>query len=67
MQRYWARQAALGAPEVLGQPAWPLFTSAGQRMLSLTEPRPAAATGFAAEHQCAFWNAVLPLTGLASS
>jgi para-nitrobenzyl esterase len=66
MQRYWARQAAFGAPEALGQPAWPLFTGAGQRMLSLTEPRPAVATGFAAEHQCAFWSAALPLAGLAS-
>jgi hypothetical protein len=34
-------------------------------MLSLTEPRPAVQTGFAAEHQCAFWSATLPLTGLA--
>jgi para-nitrobenzyl esterase len=67
MQRYWSRQAAFGTPQALGQPAWPLFTSAGQRMLSLTEPRPAVETGFAAEHQCAFWNVVLPLTGLASS
>jgi para-nitrobenzyl esterase len=66
LQRYWASQAEFGTPQTPGQPAWPLFTSAGQRMLSLTEPRPAVETSFAAEHQCAFWTATLPLTGLAT-
>jgi para-nitrobenzyl esterase len=64
MQRYWSTQAKFGHPETLGQPLWPLFTAGAQRMLSLDEPQPAVETTFAAEHQCAFWNATLPLTGL---
>jgi para-nitrobenzyl esterase len=64
LQRYWASQAIAGTPETFGQPLWPAFTSGGQRMLSLSEPRPAVETDFAAEHQCAFWTTTLPLTGL---
>jgi para-nitrobenzyl esterase len=55
LQRYWAHQAIFGNPETIGQPGWPLFSAGARRMLSLTEPRPAVETGFAAEHQCAFW------------
>ncbi len=66
MQRYWTTQAKFGNPETLGQPRWPLFTAGAERMLSLDEPQPAVETTFSAEHQCAFWNATLPLTGLST-
>jgi para-nitrobenzyl esterase len=67
MQRYWSTQATFGNPETRGQPRWPLFTARAQRMLSLDEPAPAVETDFSAEHQCAFWNATLPLDGLGGS
>jgi para-nitrobenzyl esterase len=67
MQRFWSTQARFGNPETRGQPRWPLFTAGAQRMLSLNEPRPSVETTFSAEHQCAFWNATLPLTGLSTN
>jgi para-nitrobenzyl esterase len=67
MQRYWASEAAFGSPQTPGQPRWPLLRAQAQRLLSLSEPQPAVETDFAAEHQCAFWNATLPLAGLRSN
>jgi para-nitrobenzyl esterase len=64
MQRYWAHQAAFGSPQAAGPPGWPLFSEPGHPVLSLDEPAPSAETGFSAEHQCAFWNATLPLAGI---
>jgi carboxylesterase type B len=58
MVRYWGAFTAHGAPEVPGQPLWPRY--AGGRLMSL---RPGGQTQlitggtYAAEHQCAFWNA----------
>lgn len=51
MQRYWTNFAAQGDPTVF----WPLFNRFGQRMQSLTEPRPVPEANFATEHHCAFW------------
>jgi para-nitrobenzyl esterase len=56
MQRYWTNFARSGSPSGPGEPAWPRF-GGGQRMVSLVPPKPQAETGFAAEHQCAFWAA----------
>jgi len=47
----WATMARAGSPA----PGWPRFSRAGQQALSLVPPRPQVETGFAAEHQCAFW------------
>jgi para-nitrobenzyl esterase len=55
MQGYWSSQAAHGRPATAGQPAWPAFSAAAPRMLSLDEPAPAAESNFAAVHNCAFW------------
>jgi para-nitrobenzyl esterase len=56
MQRYWTNFARSGSPSGPGEPAWPRF-GGGQRMASLVPPAPQIETGFAAEHQCAFWAA----------
>jgi len=56
MQRYWTNFARSGSPSGSGEPAWPRF-GGGQRMVSLVPPTPQVETGFAAEHQCAFWAA----------
>jgi para-nitrobenzyl esterase len=57
MQRYWTDFARSGSPSAPGVPPWPQFSSGGQRMISLVPPAPQVETGFAAEHQCAFWAA----------
>jgi para-nitrobenzyl esterase len=51
MKQDWATMARAGSPA----PGWPRFSRAGQQALSLVPPRPQVETGFAAEHQCAFW------------
>jgi para-nitrobenzyl esterase len=55
LKGYWTSQAKHGRPATAGQPAWPAFTAAAPRVLSLDEPAPAAETSFAAAHNCAFW------------
>jgi para-nitrobenzyl esterase len=55
MQRYWTTFARLGVTSSPGQPAWPRFQGGTERMISLIPPTPRVETGFAAEHQCAFW------------
>jgi len=55
MQRDWTTFARLGVTSSAGEPAWPQFLGGTQRMMSLTPPMPGVETGFAAEHQCAFW------------
>ena len=63
MQGYWTSQAKRGSPATIGQPAWPQFTTASQRVLSLDEPQPAVETSFAAEHQCGFWAGIAAQEG----
>jgi para-nitrobenzyl esterase len=55
MQRYWTALARVGVPSAPGEPAWPQFLGSTQRMISLTPPTPRPETGFASQHQCAFW------------
>jgi para-nitrobenzyl esterase len=55
MRGYWAGQARRGRPATAGQPAWPAFSAATPRMLSLDEPAPSVETSFAAVHNCALW------------
>jgi para-nitrobenzyl esterase len=57
MQGYWTDFAKFGLPEAVGQPLWPPFAGPAEPVLDLDTPRPAVETGFAAEHQCAFWAA----------
>jgi para-nitrobenzyl esterase len=55
MQRYWTNFARQGFTSSRGEPPWPQFNSASQRMISLIPPTPQVETDFAAGHQCAFW------------
>jgi para-nitrobenzyl esterase len=55
MQRYWTNFARSGSPSGSSAP-WPRF-GGSQQMISLVPPTPQVETGFAAEHQCAFWAA----------
>jgi para-nitrobenzyl esterase len=58
MVRWWGAFTRLGVPAAPGQPAWPSYASG--RLMSLRpgdRSRMIPAGTFAAEHQCAFWNA----------
>jgi para-nitrobenzyl esterase len=57
MRRYWTGFAARGFPATRGVPFWPSFNGTGL-IQSLVPPRPRPETGFAADHQCAFWSAI---------
>ncbi|HEU5416527.1 MAG TPA: carboxylesterase family protein [Streptosporangiaceae bacterium] len=58
MVEWWGAFTRLGVPTAAGQPAWPSYASG--RLMSLRpgdRSRTIPASTFAAEHQCAFWNA----------
>ena len=55
---WWGAFARYHAPVAPGQPAWPPYTS--KRLMSLRpggQSQAISAGTYAAEHQCAFWNA----------
>jgi len=54
MVKYWAEFARTGNPNSSEAPPWPPYGSSDQ-FQSLHLPTPAASTGFAADHTCAFW------------
>jgi para-nitrobenzyl esterase len=54
MVGYWAEFARTGSPNSSEAPAWPPYGSSDQ-FQSLHPPTPAASTGFALDHKCAFW------------
>jgi para-nitrobenzyl esterase len=58
MKGYWTDFAKRGFPSSPGTPFWPLFSTRTQTIQSLVPPVPRAGTGFAAEHDCAFWTAL---------
>jgi para-nitrobenzyl esterase len=58
MKGYWTDFAKRGFPSSPGTPFWPLFSTRTQTIQSLVPPVPRAETGFAAEHDCAFWTAL---------
>jgi para-nitrobenzyl esterase len=53
---YWARFAASGDPNGGAAPSWPAFTPAQHQIQELTPAGTKPQTGFAAEHQCTFWD-----------
>jgi para-nitrobenzyl esterase len=53
MVAYWTQFARAGSPNSRRTPDWPRFD--GQRFQALTPPTPDTASGFEAEHRCAFW------------
>ncbi|HSR25314.1 MAG TPA: carboxylesterase family protein [Candidatus Eisenbacteria bacterium] len=55
MVRYWTQFARTGSPNSPLEPFWPRADSS-LRFQALAPPAPAPATGFASEHQCAFWS-----------
>ena len=55
MVGYWTQFAKRANPNLEDTPNWPRFDTTGERFQSLVPPTPMTATGFAAEHQCAFW------------
>jgi para-nitrobenzyl esterase len=63
MDRYWAAFARSGNPNVSGQHAWPQVATDTHPVLDL---RPTgdtvSTTEFAAEHQCAFWASIEPIS-----
>jgi para-nitrobenzyl esterase len=54
MVRYWAEFARTGNPNSSETPPWPKYDSSDQ-FQSLHPSTPAASTGFAVDHKCAFW------------
>jgi para-nitrobenzyl esterase len=55
MIRYWSRFAAGGDPNGPRTPAWPRYTTRSDRIQSLAPTAIRPVTGFAADHNCAFW------------
>jgi para-nitrobenzyl esterase len=55
MIAYWSRFVTTGAPDVVGQPAWPALDPQHPRRLSLQTGESVLADDFAARHKCDFW------------
>jgi para-nitrobenzyl esterase len=55
---YWTHFAATGNPNFQGAPHWPRFSGNRSDILSLVPKASQVTTGFAADHQCAFWAGV---------
>jgi para-nitrobenzyl esterase len=53
---YWARFAATGDPNGGGAPYWPAFIPEQHQVQELTPTGTTPQAGFAAEHQCTFWD-----------
>jgi carboxylesterase type B len=59
MVAYWGAFTSSGAPAAAGQPGWPAYSGASQRLMSLRPghaSRVIPGSEFAAEHHCSFWN-----------
>jgi para-nitrobenzyl esterase len=55
---YWTTFARTGQPSSSHTPLWSPFQTAGDTLQSLVPPTPQPETGFAADHRCAFWDAL---------
>jgi para-nitrobenzyl esterase len=58
MVGYWTQFAGTGDPNSPSTPEWPAYTAATDTYQSLVPPTPHPTNGFAADHKCAFWDAV---------
>lgn len=60
MIRYWTTFARTGNPNAFGAPFWPAWTPSSQSILKLTSAgsTPFAASSFANDHHCDFWNGI---------
>lgn len=56
MVGYWTQFGRAGDPNGGGLPQWPAFASASEQFMSLEPPTPVVKSGFAADHNCAFWD-----------
>ena len=59
MIAYWGAFVRTGVPSAPNSPAWPRYSPAAAKLLSLrpgNATRVIAGPEFAAEHQCSFWN-----------
>ena len=52
---YWSRFVATGAPDVPGQPHWPLLNPEEPQQLSLQTGESVVTADFAQRHKCGFW------------
>ena len=59
MQHYWTNFAKFGTPNGSGVPAWQNFNPVAGNFQSLIPPSPTQETNFIANHNCAFWAALL--------
>jgi len=55
---YWTSFARTGQPSSSAAPPWTQFQTASDTLQSLVPSTPSAETGFAADHRCAFWDAL---------
>lgn len=67
MVDYWTNFAELGFPISRGNAPWFPFAARFQNMISLNTPANSTFTGFNAEHQCTFWNALLNASATAAA
>ena len=58
MVNYWSSFARDGQPGSHGGPTWGQFTVLNDTDQALIVPQPRPETGFAADHKCAFWDAI---------
>jgi para-nitrobenzyl esterase len=59
MQHYWTNFAKFGTPNSPGVPAWQNFNPLAGNFQSLIPSSPTQETNFIANHNCAFWAALL--------
>jgi para-nitrobenzyl esterase len=52
---YWTQFAKTGDPNSPGQPLWAPYDPVSDERLSFLPPEPMVESGFAADHQCGFW------------
>jgi para-nitrobenzyl esterase len=55
---YWTTFARTGQPSSSHTPLWSPFQTASDTVQSLVPTTPRPATGFAADHRCAFWDSL---------
>jgi para-nitrobenzyl esterase len=60
MVDYWTKFAASGNPNASAAPAWPRYTTGQEQIQSLrtSSPLPIAASAFAEDHKCDFWDSL---------